>query len=275
MKVGTRLAILRIVRDWTQDELARKAGIRSGTVSDYERGKMVPGFLALQRLVDAMGYRLSDLETVDACLGKLGQVPPAPDSDDLAAQIQEAAAGLGTSASLESQGLLVAYRTPTGRVFLSPSDLELLRQRHKERPVASTFKVEGNIDQHKHVLKDLETLAKTLETMAKLARKRIKALTRGPACSTAWISTLPIAGVSLRKPIPVTVVSDGKAFSAFSGDVGSTASGRNRVQAVQELRKRLAFEYVYLDQVATSKEETERLEDLRRFIRDDEPEEEP
>ena len=176
---------------------------------------------------------------------------------------------------LESQGLLVAYRTPTGRVFLSPSDLELLRQRHEERPVGSTLKVEGDIDQHKHVLKDLETLAKTLETMAKLAKKRIKALTRGPACSTTWISTLPIPGVSLRKPIPVTVVSDGKAFSAFSGDVGSTASGRDRVQAVQELRKRLAFEYVYLDQVATSKEETERLADLRRFIRDDEREEKP
>jgi hypothetical protein len=176
---------------------------------------------------------------------------------------------------LEHQGLLEAYRTPTGRVFLRPADLELLRKHHEERPVASTFKVEGNIDQHKHVLKDLETLAKTLETMAKLARSRIKALTRGPACSTTWISTLPIAEVSLRKPIPVTVVSDGKAFCAFSGDVGSTASGRNRVQAVQELRKRLAFEYVYLDQVATSKEETERLEDLRRFIRDDEREEEP
>jgi DNA-binding MarR family transcriptional regulator len=176
---------------------------------------------------------------------------------------------------LEQQGLLEAYRTPTGRVFLRPADLELLRKHHEERPVASTFKVAGNIDQHKHVLKDLETLAKTLETMAKLARSRIKALTRGPACSTTWISTLPIAGVSLRKPIPVTVVSDGKAFSAFSGDVESTASGRNRVQAVQELRRRLAYEYVYLDQLATSKEETERLEDLRRFIRDDEREEEP
>ena len=176
---------------------------------------------------------------------------------------------------LEQQGLLEAYRTPTGRVYLRPADLELLRKHHEERPVASTFRVKGNIDQHKHVLKDLETLAKTLETMAKLARSRIKALNRGPACSTTWISTLPMDGVSLRKPIPVTVVSDGKAFSAFSGDVGSTASGRNRVEAVQELRKRLANEYVYLDQVATSKEETERLEDLRRFIRDDERKEEP
>jgi transcriptional regulator with XRE-family HTH domain len=86
MKVGTRLAILRIVRGWTQDELARRAGLRSATLSDYERGKMVPGFLALQRLLDAMGYRLADFDTLGECLGKLGQVPPASDSGNLAGQ---------------------------------------------------------------------------------------------------------------------------------------------------------------------------------------------
>lgn len=78
MKVGTRLAILRIVRGWTQDELARRAGIRSGTVSDYERGKMVPGLLALQHLLDAMGYRLSDLETVGDVWGSSGKCRPLP-----------------------------------------------------------------------------------------------------------------------------------------------------------------------------------------------------
>jgi transcriptional regulator with XRE-family HTH domain len=95
LKVGTRLAILRIVRGWTQVELARKAGLRCATLSDYERGKMVPGFLALERLLDAMGYKLADLDILGECLGKLGQVPQAPDSEDLAGQIQEATAGLG------------------------------------------------------------------------------------------------------------------------------------------------------------------------------------
>ncbi len=128
---------------------------------------------------------------------------------------------------LEHQGLLEAHRTPIGRVFLSPASLERLRKHHEERPVASTFKVEGDVDQHKHVVQDLKTLAKTLEAMARLAKSRIKALTQAPACSTTWITSLPITGISLRKPIPVTVISDGKAFSAFSGDLGSTASGRN------------------------------------------------
>ena len=95
MTVGTRLAILRLVRGWNQDELARRAGIRAGTISDYERGKMVPGVVALQRLLDAMGYRFSDFDTVGNCLGKLGTVPPASDSGDLAEQIQEATKGLG------------------------------------------------------------------------------------------------------------------------------------------------------------------------------------
>lgn len=119
MKVGTRLAILRLVRGWSQGELGRRAKLRAGTVSDYERGKMVPGLLALQRLLDAMGYRLSDLETVGDCLGKLGQVAPAPDSGDLAAQIQEATKGLGEYVRRVVRLALVLLGTKRGVVALA------------------------------------------------------------------------------------------------------------------------------------------------------------
>ena len=61
-ELGTLLAVLRIVRGWNQEELARASGLRSGTISDYERGKMVPGLNALQRLLDAMGYPLAALD---------------------------------------------------------------------------------------------------------------------------------------------------------------------------------------------------------------------
>jgi transposase len=177
---------------------------------------------------------------------------------------------------LERQGLLKVHRERSGRLFLSPADLDLLRKHHEERPLASTFRVEGDVDQHKHVLLDLRTLASTLEAMAKLARARIKELTQGPASSTTWITTLPSAGLTLRKPIAVSVISDGKAFSAFSADTGSTASGRNRAQAVRALRKCLAAEYVYLGQLASPSEEAaERLADLQKFIRDGEHEETP
>ena len=176
---------------------------------------------------------------------------------------------------LERQGLLKVQREIPGRLFLSPADLDLLRRHHEERPVASKFKVEGDVDQHRYVLQDLKTLASTLETMARLARTRIKVLTQGPASSTTWISTLPAVGLTLRKPIPVSVVSDGKAFSAFCADAGSTASGRNRREAVRALRKLLAMEFVYLGQLASpSEEEAERLADLQRLILRDEGERE-
>lgn len=176
---------------------------------------------------------------------------------------------------LEGQGLVSVHRE-NGRLFFSPADLDLLKNHHEERPVGVKFRVEGDVEQHKLVLRDLKTLADTLEAMASLARKRIRELVKGPACSTSWITTLPVGGLTLRKPVSVTVVSDGKAFSAFSADTGSTASGQNRVQAVRALRKRLAAEYVYLGQLASpSEEEWERLSDLTRFIHDSKSEEIP
>jgi transcriptional regulator with XRE-family HTH domain len=60
------LAVLRIVRGWNQEELAQASGLRSGTISDYERGKMVPGLNALQRLLGAMGYPLAALDQTRA-----------------------------------------------------------------------------------------------------------------------------------------------------------------------------------------------------------------
>ena len=116
MKVGTRLAILRIVRGWTQEDLACRAGIRPGTLSDYERGKMVPGLLALQRLLDAMGYRLSDLETVEDCFGKLGKAPPVSDPEGLAEEIRIVTAGLGEYVGRVLRLALILLGTKRGAV---------------------------------------------------------------------------------------------------------------------------------------------------------------
>jgi hypothetical protein len=168
---------------------------------------------------------------------------------------------------LTGKGLIEIARE-AGKLFFSPAQLEFLRKYHEERPRASGFRVEGDPDLHKRLLKSLDTLASKLDAMASLARARIKELNKAPASSTSWISTLPAVGVTLRKPIPISVISDGKAFSAFSADTGSTATGTNRVEAVRALRWRLANEYVYLDQLASPSEgETERLAELKRFIR--------
>jgi transcriptional regulator with XRE-family HTH domain len=43
------LTLLRVVRGWTQDDLARAAGTANSSISEYERGKKVPELTTLQR----------------------------------------------------------------------------------------------------------------------------------------------------------------------------------------------------------------------------------
>jgi transcriptional regulator with XRE-family HTH domain len=60
--LGTALVLLRVVTGWTQEELARASGVRGSSISDYERGKMVPGLNTLRRMVHAEGFPLATLE---------------------------------------------------------------------------------------------------------------------------------------------------------------------------------------------------------------------
>jgi transcriptional regulator with XRE-family HTH domain len=77
--LGTALAVLRMVRGWNQEELSRASGIRSGTISDYERGKMIPGLNTLQRLLGALGYPLSAVDQTQAFIDSLRGVGPPMD----------------------------------------------------------------------------------------------------------------------------------------------------------------------------------------------------
>ena len=101
-ELGTLLAVLRIVRGWNQEELAQASGLRSGTISDYERGKMVPGLNALQRLLSAMGYPLGALDQTRAFVDLLraGGLPAAsPEGADTPAalrrEVEQASAEAG------------------------------------------------------------------------------------------------------------------------------------------------------------------------------------
>jgi transcriptional regulator with XRE-family HTH domain len=101
-ELGTLLAVLRIVRGWNQEELAQASGLRSGTISDYERGKMVPGLNALQRLLSAMGYPLGALDQTRAFVDLLrtGGLPAAsPEGADtpgaLRREVEQASAEAG------------------------------------------------------------------------------------------------------------------------------------------------------------------------------------
>jgi transcriptional regulator with XRE-family HTH domain len=59
------LSVLRVVRGWTQEDLAEASGVRASSLSDYERGKKVPDLRTLQKLVPAMGYPLAAIDEAE------------------------------------------------------------------------------------------------------------------------------------------------------------------------------------------------------------------
>ncbi|HLX10670.1 MAG TPA: helix-turn-helix transcriptional regulator [Thermoanaerobaculia bacterium] len=63
-EMSVALAVLRVVRGWNQDDLAKASGVRNSAVSDYERGRKVPELRTLERLVSAMGYPLAAIDQV-------------------------------------------------------------------------------------------------------------------------------------------------------------------------------------------------------------------
>ncbi|MEY2741473.1 MAG: helix-turn-helix transcriptional regulator [Ilumatobacteraceae bacterium] len=56
-----QLAEMRHARDWSQDDLARRAGVDRKTVNRIEKGHFSPSLDTLVRLSVALGCRLSDL----------------------------------------------------------------------------------------------------------------------------------------------------------------------------------------------------------------------
>jgi transcriptional regulator with XRE-family HTH domain len=65
------LAILRLSRGWSQDQVARAAGLTNSAISEYERGKKVPELRSLRKIVAALGYRLSAIERTEDFLADL------------------------------------------------------------------------------------------------------------------------------------------------------------------------------------------------------------
>ena len=61
-ELNVALAILRVVRGWTQDDLAKASGTPNSSISDYERGKKAPSLKTLERLTSAMGFSILSLQ---------------------------------------------------------------------------------------------------------------------------------------------------------------------------------------------------------------------
>lgn len=86
------LAILRLSRGWSQDQVARATGLTNSALSEYERGKKVPELRNVRRIVSALGYRLSAIERTEDFL-----------------------------ADLRTEALLEARETPDGGFTLAPT----------------------------------------------------------------------------------------------------------------------------------------------------------
>jgi transcriptional regulator with XRE-family HTH domain len=67
--IGQRVKQLREAKGWSQDELARRVGLTSKTISNYEtgtRGVKEPPLSTVRALADALGVPLDELLTEPA-----------------------------------------------------------------------------------------------------------------------------------------------------------------------------------------------------------------
>jgi transcriptional regulator with XRE-family HTH domain len=67
-ELGKALTVLRIISGLYQEDLEKTTGVRSSSISDYERGKMIPSLKTLQRLLGGMGLTLSAMEEAQALI---------------------------------------------------------------------------------------------------------------------------------------------------------------------------------------------------------------
>ena len=61
MSLGKKIAQLRKLRDWKQEDLAQKLNVHKSHISRWESGRMTPRVDALQRLAEIFGVSLEDI----------------------------------------------------------------------------------------------------------------------------------------------------------------------------------------------------------------------
>ena len=60
--LGRAITIFRLIGGWSQGELAEAAGLKQGTISEYEKGKTDPQSQTLRKLLLALGVSYSILD---------------------------------------------------------------------------------------------------------------------------------------------------------------------------------------------------------------------
>jgi transcriptional regulator with XRE-family HTH domain len=89
------LAVVRVIRGWTQEELADASGVRASSISDYERGRKTPEMRTLQRLLAAMELPLAAVDEAQRCVSRIRGLKAAFDGE--AGDLEGNAASRGAS----------------------------------------------------------------------------------------------------------------------------------------------------------------------------------
>jgi transcriptional regulator with XRE-family HTH domain len=97
--LAVSLSILRIIRRWSQSELAEAAGVTNSAISDYERGKVDPQTQTLQKLIRALGLPLSALDQAQAFIQMIRAQMTSSESVNLQAE-GEAQGGFSSALAL-------------------------------------------------------------------------------------------------------------------------------------------------------------------------------
>lgn len=61
-ELALTITVLRLVRGWNQDDLAKASGIPNSSISDYERSRKFPELATLKRILDAMSFPLGAVD---------------------------------------------------------------------------------------------------------------------------------------------------------------------------------------------------------------------
>lgn len=89
------LAVLRIIRGWNQAKLAKEAGVRPATISDWERKKN-PSLRTLERLLAIMGYPPGFIQRTFAFIEEARDATTGPvTAGELAQRVEAIATGVG------------------------------------------------------------------------------------------------------------------------------------------------------------------------------------
>lgn len=86
--IGGILKVLRVIRGWKQCELGRAAVVKKSSISDYERGKVVPELATVNRLLRALDFPPSAIEETRQFIAWLMSRPCASARSDRAARVE-------------------------------------------------------------------------------------------------------------------------------------------------------------------------------------------